>query len=102
MNESESTRLAAEQAYSTRLREALEFGTDLYDDTKNQRDLTMALYEWVNTARQALALPHDDTARKQYGAKLLRDAARSITKGLSPKTARENIHHMADELEKKP
>ena len=53
---------AAKDAVIERLREALEFGTDLYDDTKNQRDLSMALYEWVNTARIALAIPNDSSA----------------------------------------
>ena len=44
--------------------------------------------------------PHDDTALRQYGAKLLRDTAKSLS-GIYHPTAIADLNRMADELEKK-
>lgn len=43
-----------------RLREALEFGVDLYDDHQSSWQLGMSLYEWTNVARNALTQPPKD------------------------------------------
>ena len=58
-------KLAAEQTYAQQLREAL-------NDAQNPTGLER---ERIERRVKALALPQDDTALKQYGAKLLRDAA---------------------------
>ena len=58
-------KLAAEQAYSTRLREALQRNADYRE---------LADGDVPKYIIDALTLPHDDTTLKQYGAKLLRDA----------------------------
>jgi hypothetical protein len=43
-----------------------------------------------------LALPHNTDALKQYGVKLLREAAEYCTSGYGP----DRLNSMADELEK--
>jgi hypothetical protein len=82
--------LAASQAYSQQLLEALEkIGTWVSAMHTGRESFV--------TAKKALALPHDDTALKQYGAKLLRDAADRIMDGVD----RAQVESMADELEGK-
>ena len=57
--------LAASQAREQQLREALETPYQMVVIDDNHAE---------TLAQIALTLPHDDTALKQYGAKLLRDA----------------------------
>ena len=77
--------ITAEQAYSTQLQRTLEY---------------IKLHRlWINShckaiVETALALPQDDTALKQYGAKLLRDAA-----GAACGIDAAMLSRMADELE---
>ena len=79
--------LAASQAREQKLREALQFYTPHNPSLGN-------------TATEALALPQDDTALRQWGAKLLGDAADRLGKGETPILPFE-LRRMADELEGK-
>lgn len=81
--------LAASQAYSQQLREALAFYMTPPIGQLNERHVAAA-----KLGVAALALPHDDTALKQYGAKLLRRAADQVGD-----VCRDDIRRMADELE---
>lgn len=47
-------KLAAAEKRIAELRDALDFGVDLYDDSKSSRDNSMALYEWCCVASAAL------------------------------------------------
>ena len=58
--------IAAEQAYSQQLREELAVQANWHAGYGEQH--------LRKSADKALAIPHDDTALRQYGAKLLRDA----------------------------
>jgi hypothetical protein len=80
--------LAASQAREQQLREALA--------------LYAAERHTGNHAKEALALPHDDTCLRRYGAKLLRDAANEATRVAQYVPSIEGwLRRMADELEKK-
>ena len=83
-------KLAASQAREQQLREALNCAINQVESLCK-----------IPVIAQALTLPQDTTALNAWGTKLLRDAAISITKGLAPNKARENINRMADELEGK-
>jgi hypothetical protein len=85
-------KLTASQAREQQLREALKEATTT---------LFACRYSEIPLAEKCeaiLALPHDDTALKQWGAKLLRDAVNRL--GLLRPSDRKAILSMADELEK--
>ena len=77
--------LAASQAREQQLREALEA----------IREVNIRFGMSVVAFDYALALPHDDTALKQYGAKLLRDVGKKHEKILNSQV----LYDLADELE---
>jgi hypothetical protein len=87
--------IAASQAYSQQLREALEFLVNRC----NEQGFYSPVRQPIIT--QALALPSDDTALKQYGAKLLRDAAEQYGTEYQ-QVAVIDILRRAGELEAKP
>lgn len=119
--------LAASQAREPRLREALEKINKAYDEVSDgiQGDLESGV-KWLNqevarkfnreypgvvkaldilldasiTADEALALPQDDTALKQYGAEVLRRAAKWFDTHCN-EIPWEQLRRMADELEGK-
>lgn len=62
-------KLAAEQAYAERIREALSELVDLVGDMISG-EYTPDSFT-LQPARQALALPHDTTALQEYGANLV-------------------------------
>jgi hypothetical protein len=76
--------LVASQAYSKQLRDALEQYSNRFEN---------------NRAYKALALPHDDTALKQYGAKVLRDAVQNGLEGLCSESGMRYLLNKADELD---
>ena len=97
--------LAASQLREQQLREALE-EIIYYLDRSGSRTRDGNLYCSCCESGQGdphkpncvLSLPHDGTALKQYGAKLLRDAAKAVwSKG----NATADLNRMADELEGK-
>ncbi len=82
--------LAASQAREQQLREALEKCRNLCE---HPEDITLI-------TKNALALHHDgDTALKQYGAKLLRDAAEWFDNNWCDDPVAYRLNRMADELE---
>jgi len=100
--------LISEQAYSQQLREALE-AVECMTTYANESDEVGAhgccnevSYKphasdcWTHKRTAALALPHDDTALKAWGAKLLRKAADQVGD-----VCRDDIRSMADALEQK-
>ena len=78
--------LAASQAYSQQLRDTVE----LLWVTANHEEWDACAVRDIDAL---LALPQDDTALKQYGAKLLRDAGKKML------LAQGQLNRMADELE---
>lgn len=90
-------KLAAEQAYSKQLREAVVAMADdgwLYHGPEGMSKAQEKCYAAYN-------LPHTDEALRQWGAKLLRDAAAHSTCFDKMQFFVSYLNRMADELEKK-
>ena len=79
--------LTASQAYSQKLRNLMIRMRDKGDG------------EYWSQMNEALTLPNDDTALKQYGANLLRDAADKCSDVTETVLWRDDLRRMADELE---
>ena len=90
--------IAASQAYAAQLREALKWLESALSSHIKVYGFSQNANAILDTCKRTLALSSDDTALKQYGAKLLREwVAKIMANGCT--SAVTNMSRMADELE---